>query len=179
MFNIAETLIVFLCGVGLQIQITQIIYIVLVFVISRFVFGEPKHYKSWQKCLIWSTLIFLSLFILANANIAVSILLAVFGALILSGKGDIKDVFQWQPKGQSKYQKEIDFVKYNPINEDLIAFENRLKSDNDNFTYMCYLYIFKEGMSWEKTANELMTETYKLTSIIDKIAFGIRLSCHF
>lgn len=98
-------------------------------------------------------------------------ILIAFASLVLSG------IFYWKPKGASNHQKEIDYVKYNPISPDLTTFENKLKSDGDNLTYMTYEYIFKQGLSWEQAASRLQIETPRLTPIVEKVAFGIRLSC--
>jgi hypothetical protein len=107
----------------------------------------------------------------------------VFFALVLSKRADVLNfenlkLTQWKPHGQSKYQIELDFIKYNPNNSDLIAFEKRLKDDNDNLTYMCYKYIFKDRLTWAETAERLDIDApFKLAPIVEKIAFGLRISC--
>lgn len=176
-FNVAEVLIIYLIGLALSIEPSYCIFIMLTWTIARLLIGKPKHYKAWQKCLIWTTLLFLSLFVVARTELLLSIIMSAFCALIMSGRADIKDAFMWKPKGESKYQREIEYVKYNPIAQDLIAFEDRLQRDNDNLSLMCYEYIFKQGRSWQEAANDLDTETYKLAPVVEKIAFGIRLSC--
>lgn len=176
-FNIAEFLLVILCGIALKIELHNIIMIILSFVVIRLSIGLPKHYKSWQKCLIWTVLVFNSLFILERVDITISLLLTTFTAIILSGHADIRDTFMWQRKGESKYTEELEHVKYNPADPRLIAFEERLKADNDNFTLMCYQYIFKQRLTWQETADKLDTETYKLAPTVEKIAFGIRVYC--
>ena len=55
-FNIAETIIIFLVGVALQLDIKLVILIMLTFMISRGFFGKALHFKTWYRCLIWSTL---------------------------------------------------------------------------------------------------------------------------
>lgn len=84
-FNIAETLIIFLCGVCLKLEINYVLLIMLTFMISRGLFGKALHFKTWYRCLIWSTLIMLSLFVLLKVDIIVSILFAIFSAFIMTG----------------------------------------------------------------------------------------------
>lgn len=174
-FNVGEMVIIILLGLWLNVDINIIVLIIFCFVIPRLLLGEPKHYKSWQLCLIWTTAAFLSMFVLTKAGIFISIIMTITFAIAVSGKSDYVDLFLWKPR--SKYHKEIEFVKYNPLNENLTKFEEQLKA-YDNLTYLCYLYIFKERLSWEKTAEKLDTETQRLTPIVDKIAFGLRVSCH-
>lgn len=167
----------YLIGVYLLIPKEFVIFNILMFITIRLSTPMPMHYKSPYRCFVATLTLFLSMFVVFHIHIAVCIIITILSVIIISGKANIKDSFMWQAKGQSKHQKEIDFVKYNLINPDLIAFENRLKSDGDNLAYMCYQYIFKDRKSWEETSILLQTETQRLTPIIDKIAFGLRISC--
>ena len=85
------------------------------------------------------------------------------------------DISQWTPKNESKHQEELDFVKLNPTSKRLIVFEKQLKQDEDMFPYLVYKYIFKKCYSWDKAAIELDVTTNRLTPIVDKLAFGIKL----
>lgn len=176
-FNIGEFLIIFLCGFLLKLDLRSVTIIVLSFIVAHLAIGKPKHYKAWQLCLLWTTLVFISLLIVGKADIILASLIAIFNALIVSGRADIKDMFQWTPRNESKYQKELDFVKYNPSAKSLIEFETMLKQEDDTLTYLCYKYIFKDGKSWQKTAEMLDTDTNRLTPIVDKLAFTIRIFC--
>ena len=89
----------------------------------------------------------------------------------------ISNAFYFKPKGSpSKYQRELDFVKHNPINSNLLAFENMLKSEN-NLDYLVYRYIFKDQITWKEASELLDMETCRIVPIADKIAFGLRSAC--
>ena len=62
-FNIAETILIFLVGILLKLEVNNIIMVMLCFMISRGFFGKSLHFKTWYRCLIWSSLILLSLFL--------------------------------------------------------------------------------------------------------------------
>ena len=175
LFNLGEVLVILLGGLLLQLDIKYIAIIVLSFIIGRLVIGEPKHYKAWQLCLLWTTVIFMTLFLVGKIDIVIASLIAIFNALIISGRADISDIFQWKQKKVSKYEKELEYVKYNP--QRLAEFENILESENDNFTFLVYKYIFKERMTWQETADKLETGTNRLDPTVDKIAFAIRIYC--
>jgi len=174
LFNIAETILIFMIGKMLQLQTSYIILIMLVFFVSRLIYGNPKHYNKWYRCCIWSSLVFTSLFVLTNLDLLAIILFTTFTALISSGKADVTDVYMW--KNVSKYQDVMDFIKYNEFSDELISFENKLKNA-DNLTYMLYKYKFKENRTFEEISQLLDIETNRITEKLDKIDFAIRIYC--
>ena len=139
-FNMAETAIILLVGVYLKISINYLLMILLTFMISRQCFGKPLHYKTWYRCLVWSTLLMLCLFVLFKVDWILSILFAIFNALIMTGRSDIKDMYLWNNSGDpGKYQDVAEYVKFNEFNDRLIEFEKKLK-EKDNLEYLIYKY---------------------------------------
>ena len=61
LFNIGETILLVLFGLLLKVSYRDMFIIFLTFQIGREYFKLPKHYKAWQKCLIWTLIIFTSL----------------------------------------------------------------------------------------------------------------------
>ena len=113
----------------------------------------PKHYKQWQQCLIWTLIIFTSLFVIARVDISVGMLETIFTAYILSGKANIKDLYMWSGK-QTQYQDIIDYIKYNPLNSKVKEFEEKIH-EQDNLSYLIY--------------------KYRITEIQEKVAFTFRV----
>ena len=167
-FNIVETLLLILGAYLLKIGIINTCIIFLVFQISRFYFKMPKHYKDWRKCLIWTLLIFLSLFVVARVDITVGALTTVFAAYILSGKADIKDMYMWKPNKESKYIKLDEYIKFNGLNKDLLEMEENLKKF-DNKLYIIYLRRFRENKSFEEIREELDMDNPRINEAIDKV----------
>ena len=169
-FNVFETLMLILCAYLLELTIVEILLIFLTFEISRFYFKFPKHYKKWQQCLIWTLLIFTSLFVVARVDITVGILTTIFGAYILSGKADIKDIYMWKPKNESKYKKLEDYIKYKRLcdNRKLIEIEKELENDDPEL-YMYYKRRFLENKTFNQIAEEFETETARIVEKLDKI----------
>lgn len=177
-FNVGELLLVALSGIGLGISLTHIVLVVLAFIAVRFSAGGAMHYKSWKLCLVWSLVVFLSMFVIANVDLLLSIVLAAFCAVILSNRANISDMFMWKAKSQpGRYHNEISFVQNNQDSPELAEFEARLKADEDTMAYVCYTYIFKQGRSWDKTAQELDTDTPRLAPVVERIAFALRMVC--
>lgn len=176
-FNIGETIVIFLIGKSLDLPIPYIILIMLTFMISRGFFGKALHFKNWYRCLIWSALIMLSLFVLFKVDLIISIVFAIFSAFIMTGKSNINDMYLWKNNNEpSKYQDIIDFVKYNELDSKLIEFEDKVKTRN-NLEYLIYKYKFKENKTFNEMAELLDLDTPRIVEHLDKLAFAIRLYC--
>ena len=176
-FNIAETTLILLVGLLLKLPIEHILTIMFTFMISRGFFGKALHFKTWYRCLIWSLLIMLSLFLLLKVDLVVSILFAIFSAFIMTGKSNIKDMYLWNNHNEpSKYQDIIDFIKYNSLDDKLISFEKKLK-DTNSVEYLIYKYRFKDGKTFKEISELLDMDGPRIVEKLDKIAFAIRLYC--
>jgi MFS superfamily sulfate permease-like transporter len=178
LFNIAETLLIFLIGKSLNLPINHIIMVMLTFMISRGYFGKSLHFKSWYRCLVWSAIIMLSLFLILKVDLVLSILFAVFSAFIMTGKSNINDMYLWNNNNEpSKYQDVIDYIKYNEFDSTLIEFENKLKDKTPE--YLVYKYRFKDNKTFAEISQLLDMDTPRIVEYLDKIAFAIRIYCKF
>lgn len=166
-FNVIETLLLILMAYLLKIGFKNAFIVFLVFQISRATFKMPKHYKDWQKCLIWTLLIFTSIFLVAKVDLIIGTLVSVFTAYILSGKSDLRDMYMWNPNKNSKYQKLIDYIKFNGLDQKLIETENNLKNI-DNIMFLVYKRKFRENKTFNEISNELDLENPRIVEMLDK-----------
>lgn len=174
----AEISIIFLIGLLMKVPINIDILITGLFCIIKMICKKGKHnmhYKSWYRCIIWSTLTFLSLYLLSNLDIISIIILTTLTAILSTDFSNITEVVQWKGK-ESKYQDIIDYIKYNPFANDLLDFERKLK-ENDNMLYMLYKYRFKDNKTFSEISELLYIETNRITELLDKIAFAMRMYC--
>ena len=138
LFNIVETLVIFMIGLIFKLSPSLIIVLMITFFLTRMFCGQPKHYNKWYRCFIWSVLTFTSVLALTNLHIIANILLTVFTAFIVTGRADISDLYQW--KGRNSNYSDIDeFIKFNEFDDKLIEFENKLK-ERDNLLYLLYYF---------------------------------------
>lgn len=151
-FNVAETLVIILIGVLLKLSFEVIVLIGILFAIIRMSLGKPMHYKDWYKCLIWSTLVFLSLFILAKANLFICIIMTIFCAYILTSKGNIDDIFMWKGN-DSKYEALRSFISLSPNNPILLEHEEYWRK-NYSMRYKILQSFYREGKSYSKIMEE-------------------------
>lgn len=149
-FNIVETLIIFMCGIALNLEIKYVLVIMLTFMISRGFFGKALHFKTWYRCLIWSTFIMLSLFVLLKVDLILSILFAIFSAFIMTGKSNIKDMYMWTGK-VSKYGALKDFVAISPNHPILLEHEDYWRK-NYPMRYEIFKMYFRENKTYQEIA---------------------------
>ena len=111
LFNITEVLLILLIGKLLNLPISNTLIVILTFIISRGCFGKTLHFKTWYRCLIWSAVILLSLFLILKIDLILSILFTIYSAFIMTGKSNINDMFLWNNNGEpSKYQDVIEYI---------------------------------------------------------------------
>lgn len=174
-FNIVETIIIFMVGLIFELSHNEIIALMVTFFFTRLLCGKPKHYATWYRCLVWSLLVFTSLFALTDLHILVVLLLTVFTGYIATGRADISDMYMW--KGKSSKNKDVEeYIKYHPLDDKLLEFENKLKQQ-DNLSYLLYKYRYKENLSFTEIADKIDLDTPRVSEQIDKIAFSLRIYC--
>lgn len=150
-------------------------YVMLTFFLGRTFLGNPLHYRAWQKCFIWTTLVFTSIFFILKIDLYLTILVTLFAGFVLTGRANLTDMFMWKGK-TTKYQDVIDYIKYHPLSDSLVQFEENVKKQDD-VTYLIYKYRFKDELSFSEISERLQMDTQRITEYLDKIAFAIRLYC--
>ena len=173
LFNLSEIICVYLIGRLINLSSNFTIILMLLFVLTRYILGRPLHYKSPYRCFVMTLLVFLSMFVVFKVNIYVCVLFTLFDAFILTGKGNIKDMFMWKGKS-TQYQDIIDYIKYHPLDGKIKEFENKIQ-EQDNLSYLIYKYRFKDLLSFSEISNRLDIETNRITEIQEKIAFTFRV----
>lgn len=88
-FNVVELIIIFSIGKCLNNSIIDMLFVFIAFEITRKISKNEMHYKDWKKCLIWSTLIFTSLFTLIKVNLTIAMIMSIFYGYILTKRADI------------------------------------------------------------------------------------------
>ena len=135
-FNIAETILIFLIGKLLCLPTNYIITIMLCFMISRGCFGKALHFKTWYRCLVWSSLILLSLFLILKVDLIISILFTIFAAFIMTGKSNIYDALK-------------EFISFSPNNSIILEHEEYWRK-NYIMRYKIFKLYFRDNKSYEE-----------------------------
>ena len=166
-FNVSETVIIIILGFALKLNIKDIVTVILLFGLTRCITKEGLHYKSWKKCLFWSTTLLFSLFVLVRVDIRIDIFMTIFSAVITSKKADVKDwsMYRNNPK-ERKYRELEYYIAKNKKSKELKKFEEILIDLNKTYMerykvnlYEVYKLYFLEGKSFG--------EIIKITDIYD------------
>lgn len=147
-FNIAETALIFLVGMLLQLEIRDIVLVMLCFMVSRGFFGKALHFKTWYRCLVWSLLMLLSLFLILKVDLVISVLFTIFSAFIMTGKSNINDMYLWSGKS-SKYDALKDFIAMSPNNPIILEHEEYWRKNYFMRSEIFKLY-FRENKSYDE-----------------------------
>lgn len=162
-----------------SVSVLKALSIFFVFLVSSLIIGGKMHFKPWYQCAFWSFHLLIGLFYIYTNDIFLAYLMCIIFAFLLSHKADIRiSMFAWSPKGQSKYQREFDYIKnYRAIKDSVILDFEAWQEKDDPFLYRIYKYIFLERLSWEQTSKLVDVDCKRLEVPIDKIASNIRSYC--
>lgn len=149
-FNIVETIVIFMIGLVLKINYNYIIALMVIFFLSKFICGKPKHYQKAYHCFVWSALTFTSVYLLTDLHLIVTILLTIFTGFIVTGKADIEDMYLWKGSN-SNYIALKDIVALSPNNPIILEHEEYWRKN-----YPMRFEIFRLYFRERRTYNEIM-----------------------
>lgn len=166
--------------VGLIICIAQI----PIYLIARAKFADPIHANGLNVCFVLTTLFYILLFIcvkglIALTNIPITIffssILTVLSCYVTSTLPNKMDkigklFFGYKKHNESKYQKLIEYIKFNGLNADLIEAEERLKN-LDSQTYLFYKRKFREDKTFKEITEEFEVDNPRVVETLDKAYF--------
>jgi hypothetical protein len=175
----------------LEIKFKSLIIILLTFFISRFYIGSPGHYKinnyfdnGWKRCFFWTSSLILSLSLTTKLGILVGMLFTIFTVYTISGKANISDIvidakidindltLGYKAKGEpSKYEKLIEYLKFNAISDEYIKAEELLKKAIDTKQFKIYKRIFFDNYTWDKVEEEFDINRLYISRTLDQCYF--------
>lgn len=171
-FNILETVIVILVGLAIKIDIIPIFVVLMTFTIVKLLCKKSLHYKNPWECLLWSTITLTVLLLLTKVGIVVAVLMTIIAALLLSKKGDIKEVYMWKGK-QSNFYDIDNYLKEHRQDDKVQQFEMLIKKQGE-LLYQLYVLRFYKNYSFKKLQEELDLDNRRITDKLDAIALAFR-----
>lgn len=145
---------------------------------------EPIHAIGLNVCygvtIIFFTMLFIctkGMLMLTNLPLTITFtcLLTSLGCYVTStlpNKIEIngKLFFGYKKHEDSKYNKLIEYIKYNGVDIKLIEAENRLK-ELDTQMYLLYKRKFRENKTFKEMVEEFDLENPRIVEILDKVYF--------
>ena len=175
LFNIFEISILVLIGIFLNIPILYIAVIFVAFILNKMIHKKYMHYKDWYLCLMWSSLLFTSYYLLSKININIAII-STLAFIFFTNKSDVKDLdrlFFWG--GNTLNNEVFDWVKFNQDNEKLCQYEKDLMK-TDKKKYYIFLYRFREFKSYSQIADIMDMDKQRISDEIKIISHFIEYS---
>ena len=165
------------CLLGLIICVLQI----PLYLFVRSNFNEPIHANGLNICFVLTLLFYMLLFISIRAMMSLidlplviifSIILNILGCYATStvpNKQELKGklFFGYKKHNESKYQKLVDFIKFNGINSKLLESETKLK-ELDTQIYLLYKRKFREDKTFKEISDEFDMENPRIVEMLDK-----------
>ena len=151
------------------------------YLVIRASFDEPIHAIGLNICFVVTILFFTLLFICIKCMMLViclplvivfSLLLTTLGCYVTStlpnaiaDKGKL--FFGYKKHDDSKYNRLIEFIKFNGIDKELIDAEERLKQV-DTQMYLIYKRKFREDKTFKEISEEFDLENPRIVESLDK-----------
>ena len=156
-----------------------------IYLIARSKFEEPIHAYGLNICCIVTILfyiliylvILLSKFLLGETfSLILAAIVNILGCYATStlpnSKEKLGKLFFGYRHNESKYQKLINYIKFNGLNTELIEAENRLK-EVDTTIFLIYKRKFRESMTFKEISEEFDLDNPRIVEILDKAYFYI------
>lgn len=154
-----------------------------IYLFARCKFKEPIHAYGLNICCLVTILFYILLYLIIRLT---AFLLGQDFALIFATVVNIlgcyatstlpiidgKMFFGYKKHNESKYDKLIEYIKYNGLNADLIDAENKLK-EIDTQIYLIYKRKFREDKTFKDISDEFELENPRIVEILDKAYFYI------
>ena len=154
------------------------------YLVIRASFDEPIHAIGLNICFVVTILFFTLLFICIKCMMLViclplvivfSLLLTTLGCYVTStlpnaiaDKGKL--FFGYKKHNESKYEKLIEYIKFNGIDSKLLEAEERLKQVNTQM-YLFYKRKFREDKTFKEIADEFEIDNPRIVEVLDKVYF--------
>lgn len=145
---------------------------------------EPIHAEGLNICFVLTILFYLLLFVCIKtvfflcgstfAFVFVSLLtiLGCYATSTAPNKIELKGklFFGYKKHNQSKYNKLVEYIKFNGIDPKLIEAEERLKQF-DSQTYLFYKRKFREDKTFKEITQEFEVDNPRVVETLDKAYF--------
>lgn len=157
-----------------------------IYLFARAKFEEPIHANGLNICFVLTILFYVLLFIniktmtfLLGSTFAFIIscsltILGCYSTSTMPNKMELKGklFFGYKKHNESKYQKLVDFIKFNGINSKLLESETKLK-ELDTQIYLLYKRKFREDKTFKEISDEFDIENPRIVEMLDKAYYYI------
>ena len=189
--TILEMFILIIINIMLKNNWLEGLILILEFMIVRTILGA-KHYENRYECFLMTMAVMTSIFLILKISFVLALISTLFAAINLSDskiprkstKKLLEKGFMYKPKGGTKYKLIDDYIETYPNSEELLEFENRLKSCGDGRTYDIYKMRFRErneyneSLSLENIEAKTGVNQRRIVEKLDNILLSFKVFCN-
>lgn len=159
------------------------VVLTIVYLFTRAKFEEPIHARGLNICYVLTMFFYLLIFMtikicnmliepyLSFVLLVALVVLSTFVTSTLPNKIDkLGKIFFGYKREESKYQRLIDFIKYNGLDDNLINAENKLRT-LDSKMFIIYKRKFRENKTFSEISKEFDMDNPRIVEILDKVYF--------
>lgn len=163
--------------------VPHFIVLTIVYLFTRARFHEPIHAYGLNICYVATMLFYVLIFVtvkicnqliderLVFAMLVALVVLSTFATSTVPTKLEkLGKIFFGYKKEESKYQRLIDFIKFNGLDDKLLESEEKLKK-LDSKMYIIYKRKFRENKTFSEISKEFDLDNPRIVEILDKCYF--------
>ena len=159
------------------------VVLTIVYLFTRARFEEPIHAYGLNVCYVATMIFYILIFVtvticnelidkrLVFVMLVALVVLSSFATSTIPTKMEkLGKIFFGYKKDESKYQRLIDFIKFNGLDDRLLDAEDKLKR-LDSQMFIIYKRKFRENKTFSEISKEFDLDNPRIVEVLDKVYF--------
>ena len=163
--------------------VPHFVVLTIVYLFTRARFEEPIHAYGLNICYVATMIFYILIFVtvticnelidkrLVFVMLVALVMLSTFATSTIPTKMEkLGKIFFGYKKDESKYQRLIDFIRFNGLDDRLLDAEDKLKR-LDNQMFIIYKRKFRENKTFSEISKEFDLDNPRIVEVLDKVYF--------
>lgn len=163
--------------------VPHFVVLTIVYLFTRARFEEPIHAYGLNICYVATMIFYILIFVtvticnelidkrLVFVMLVALVVLSTFATSTIPTKMEkLGKIFFGYKKDESKYQRLIDYIKFNGLDDKLLESEEKLRR-LDNQMFIIYKRKFRENKKFSEISKEFNLDNPRIVEILDKVYF--------
>lgn len=163
--------------------VPHFVVLTIVYLFTRARFEEPIHAYGLNVCYVATMIFYILIFVtvticnelidkrLVFVMLVALVVLSTFATSTIPTKMEkLGKIFFGYKKDESKYQRLIDYIKFNGLDDKLLESEEKLRR-LDNQMFIIYKRKFRENKKFSEISKEFNLDNPRIVEILDKVYF--------
>ena len=163
--------------------VPHFVVLTIVYLFTRARLEEPIHAYGLNICYVATMIFYILIFVtvticnelidkrLVFVMLVALVVLSTFATSTIPTKMEkLGKIFFGYKKDESKYQRLIDYIKFNGLDDKLLESEEKLRR-LDNQMFIIYKRKFRENKKFSEISKEFNLDNPRIVEILDKVYF--------